>query len=1110
MIAEHIFGPDVGALKEKTTRRRPLGVGLYNHTPIPSTVVDQYQDVILAVDILYVNKLPFIATISRHIRFGTVEFLRNQKATTLTEHIKKVNWLYRQREFRPIYALMDGQFEPLRGDLAELGIQLNTVSNDEHVPEIERQIRTLKERTRAIHCTLPFRKVPRRLIIEMLYAANYWLNMFPRKGGISVTMSPRTLLTGLMMNYHRHCRLEFGEYVQTHEEHDNSLNPRTIGALALRPTGNVQGGYSFLSLTTGKVINHMRWTRIPMPQEVIDRVERMARQEHAGTTLLFEDRNHNEVVDLDAPDDDDSAYEHDAQDDEDDDDDNDDNDDADDDNNNTPINQPNEEHNDPGILGGQYAPQDDDEDYNNNNAQQNHDEDNNTNNDGINPNDGQAHDDDANNEETNESMEQDDATVHVEDPAETAGVTPLPPIQVQNDRTQRELNRIAWMGQQPATYAGRTRAQSRAHATTNVTTDNTNTPTEFERELFQRRVAGIQLPPEYEDQLATLKHTVLTQYTLKKGLQVFGPKGTEAVFAEMKQLHDRKVCEPVDVKSLSNEQKTKALGYLMFLKQKRCGRVKGRGCADGRKQRVWTNKEDATSPTVSTEAVLLTSVIEAKERREVMTVDIPGAFMQGEQDETVHMKLEGPLAELLAKCDPTKYQPYLVLEKGKPVLYVELVKALYGTIRAALIFWRKFTKQLIDWGFTVNPYDWCVANKQVQGNQLTITWHVDDLKISHVNKEVLEDLLKQLEGTFGQEGPLTVHRGKKHDYVGMWLDFSLDGKVQVQMFDYIDQMLHELPEDMNGTVTSPAADHLFTVNDTGKKLNREQSEMFHHNVAKLLFLCKRARPDIQTAVAFLTTRVMAPDEDDYKKLVRMMKYLRGTRTLPLTLEADNLQLVKWWIDGAFATHRDMRSHTGGALSLGKGVITGISTRQNLTTRSSTEAELVAVDDCMSLILWTRYFLEAQGYGVDDAIIYQDNKSAILLEQNGRASSTRRTRHLNIRYFFVTDRINKDEVHVHYCPTHNMLADYFTKPLQGATFRKFRDAIMNCHLGRPDVHPSDHRSVLDRERAKAQSHSPVLRLQPIQSAGRKALTQPAGSMILTQHQEKDEKNETSQF
>ena len=107
----------------------------------------------------------------------------------------------------------------------------------------------------------------------------------------------------------------------------------------------------------------------------------------------------------------------------------------------------------------------------------------------------------------------------------------------------------------------------------------------------------------------------------------------------------------------------------------------------------------------------------------------------------------------------------------------------------------------------------------------------------------------------------------------MWLDYSLDGKVHVQMFDYIDNMLADLPDDMCGTVTSPAADHLFTVNEARKKLTQAQSEMFHHNVAKLLFLCKWARPDIQTAAAFLTTRVTAPDEDDYKKLARVMRYL---------------------------------------------------------------------------------------------------------------------------------------------------------------------------------------------------------------------------------------------
>ena len=91
VAAKHIFGPDIGSLKGKTTRRRPIGVDLYDHIPIPPGVMEQYHDIILAVDVLYVNKLPFIVTISRYIRFGTVEFLRNQKSTTLTEHIKQVN-----------------------------------------------------------------------------------------------------------------------------------------------------------------------------------------------------------------------------------------------------------------------------------------------------------------------------------------------------------------------------------------------------------------------------------------------------------------------------------------------------------------------------------------------------------------------------------------------------------------------------------------------------------------------------------------------------------------------------------------------------------------------------------------------------------------------------------------------------------------------------------------------------------------------------------------------------------------------------------------------------------------------------------------------------------
>jgi hypothetical protein len=174
-----------------------------------------------------------------------------------------------------------------------------------------------------------------------------------------------------------------------------------------------------------------------------------------------------------------------------------------------------------------------------------------------------------------------------------------------------------------------------------------------------------------------------------------------------------------------------------------------------------------------------------------------------------------------------------------------------------------------------------------------------------------------------------------------------------------------------------------------------------------------------------------------------MKYLRGSIDKILTLEADATHIVKWWVDASFAVHHDIKSHTGGAMSLGKGSVYSTSVRQKLNMKSSTEAELVGVDDVMPQIIWTRYFLEAQVYGVRESKIYQDNQSTMLMEKSGKASTSKRTRHINIRYFFVADRVQNNEVTIEYCPTGDMTGDFFTKPVQGTPFKKFRNEILNC-------------------------------------------------------------------
>jgi hypothetical protein len=187
----------------------------------------------------------------------------------------------------------------------------------------------------------------------------------------------------------------------------------------------------------------------------------------------------------------------------------------------------------------------------------------------------------------------------------------------------------------------------------------------------------------------------------------------------------------------------------------------------------------------------------------------------------------------------------------------------------------------------------------------------------------------------------------------------------------------------------------------------------------------------------------------------MMQFLRATKDDCLTLSANSLHNVRWWVDASYAVHPAMKSHSGGAMSLGKGVIYGTSKRQQLNTKSTTEAALVGADDVMPQMLWTLYFLEAQGYKIDDNVLYQDNKSSILLETNGRGSSSKRTRHIKIRNFFISDGWKSKEIRIEYCPTGILIADYFTKPLQGMIFRKLRDMIMgNTDIVLPTNEPDN--------------------------------------------------------
>jgi hypothetical protein len=325
-----------------------------------------------------------------------------------------------------------------------------------------------------------------------------------------------------------------------------------------------------------------------------------------------------------------------------------------------------------------------------------------------------------------------------------------------------------------------------------------------------------ELPPD-------LEAFVMTQYNLKRGLKEFGKDGTVALGKEMEQLHTRKVAKPVDSSKLFQVQKRASLRYLMFMSKKRCGKIKARGCADGRKQREMTTKEEASPPTVAIGSVMISATIDAMEERDVATVDILGAFIQADIDEVVHLRFEGELAEMLIRMDSKLYWTYVRDENGKSVLYVELLKALYGMLIAALLFWKLLSSKLILWGFTINPYEWCVANKIIDGKQCTVLWNVEDLKISHISEDVNTDIIKRINDEFGKEAPITIRRGKVHAYLGMTLDYSEKGKVKIKMLDYVDKMLADLPAEMDGEAPSLTANHLLRVNNDQNNVDEKKA-----------------------------------------------------------------------------------------------------------------------------------------------------------------------------------------------------------------------------------------------------------------------------------------------
>ena len=297
-VALKIWGPSVALLKGKTVRCKPPFV-MEDVIEVPREIWQLHKRVTLTIDIFFVNGVPYFVTFSLRICFLSVTHLQNRKIQTIFKALKAMHNYYLQRGFQIVFIKGDGEFKPLDGMMSDLygAPKLNLSSANEHVPEIERKIWVIKERVRAVVYSLPVNALPAVVLVNAVLFVTKQLNLFPVKGGISNQFSPKQIMTGEVVHY-KFCSVPFGQYCQISEEGHprNGLGARTQGAIALGPSGNVQGGHKFYTLNTASVVVRRDWKALPMPQSVIDRLNAKAKGQPSHP--VFTDRLGNAIGDI--------------------------------------------------------------------------------------------------------------------------------------------------------------------------------------------------------------------------------------------------------------------------------------------------------------------------------------------------------------------------------------------------------------------------------------------------------------------------------------------------------------------------------------------------------------------------------------------------------------------------------------------------------------------------------------------------------------------------------------------------------------------------------------------------------------------------------------------
>lgn len=995
--ANAIYGNEIAIIKGKHKERK--------EKPLP----DRYEaardlpvqrDQVLFADIAAVEGTRYLVSISVPLGLIIVSSLTDKTTKTIATELHRFVQRYTARGFAVTKVVTDSEecFAAASPALEGAGIALEHSPPNKHVHKIEVTIRIVKERARAILHSLPY-TLPRKLLPNLVLFVTARLNASPCSTRVDPT-PPREIFLNRKSSMKTDFKIGFGELtlVDNPGTVKNSMAPRAREAISLNPAAHTPGAFHFFLLDTQEIVVRSSWVGdVPFTAAIVDRINQIARSDEDVPQEVGKKGGGKKVRFAYQP----TTF-----------------------GSSLPV--------DGYDVALSHIPRGD--------IPRGVDDQDRASPGGVVPVDAPTGND------TNEtsSSDRNDNSAPDDPPHSDRDVDPNTPDDGEQDLDDDE--RVDESVVQELQDEADTLEQPWSHS------DHPDHP-DPDHVAARTRYRGQRHVPVY------LAHQAERCFQMGLGPAVkrYGDQAIDSVIKELRQMESKAVWSPVKTSDLSHDQRKKIIRSYLFIREKHDAsgafeKLKSRLVAGGDSQDP-SLYPDRSSPAADVASVFVVAAIAARESRHVVTADITGAYLNADMSKSdIHMKLDAAIARHLIGLDPAKYSPYITTDGG---IVVRLRKALYGCLESGKLWFDTLSGALLEMGFAQNPHEKCLFNKVENENQLTVLVYVDDLMITCVDEDIIERFLNTLIERFKE---LTINRGEVHSYLGMSFDFRSPPKVIVGMSAYIDDMLRAAGT--TGRAASPASPDLFKITEKVKVLTMDQRKSFHSMVAKALYLAKRTRPDILTAISFLTTRVREPTEEDERKLDRVLKYLNGTRTLNLTLERDEGP-CKAYIDASFGVHPDMKSHSGLVASVGKGAIFVASSKQRLTTKSTTEAELVAISDKVGHALWINNLVyEQEKYkkkNREPITLFEDNQSCIALTRSGKPSSSK-SRHIDIRYFFVKDRIDRKEINLTYLPTEQMVADLLTKPVQGSLFRNLRANLLNCADSSVTATSDDERSA----------------------------------------------------